>query len=107
MSKNRKKKTVNIKRLNQNRLRLSVFRSNTQIYAQIIDDQKGITVASANSLKISSKSGKDAAEKVGIELAEKAKQKKVKEIYLEKNNYKYTGRLQVLCEAARKNGLIF
>jgi len=80
------------------RLRLSVFRSNKYIYAQVIDDEKGHTIAAA--------SGKD-AQKVGEEIAKLTLGKKVKEIYFDRRKYKYHGKVKKLAEAARKGGLIF
>lgn len=80
------------------RPRLSVFRSNKLIYAQIIDDTKGVTVASAK--------GKD-SNKVGEEIAKKSLTKKVKDVVFDKGEYRYHGRVRVLADAARKGGLNF
>lgn len=80
------------------RQRLAVFRSNKFIYAQVIDDEKGITLAAAY--------GKD-AQKVGTEIAEKALKNKVKKISFDKRNYKYHGKVKALADAARKAGLEF
>ncbi|MBI5138967.1 MAG: 50S ribosomal protein L18 [Candidatus Vogelbacteria bacterium] len=90
--------------------RLVVFRSNKFIYAQLIDDDKGVTIAEANSMKASK--GKTAgnvlaATKIGIELAEKAKAKKVSKVVFDRGGYIYTGRVKALAEAARKGGLEF
>lgn len=86
-----------IRRLSS-RPRLSVFRSNKLIYAQIIDDTKGITLAAAK--------GSDSA-KVGEEIAKKSLVKKVKDVVFDKGEYKYHGRIKNLAESARKAGLNF
>ena len=92
------------------RPRLSVFRSNKSIYAQIIDDQKGITLASANSLKlkdIAKKTKIEIASQVGQELGEIAKTKKISTVVFDRGQYKYHGRVKALAESARKAGLKF
>jgi large subunit ribosomal protein L18 len=80
------------------RHRLTVFRSNKFIYAQVIDDEKGHTVASAF--------GKNAQE-VGAKVAELALKKKVKKISFDRGNYKYHGKVKALADAAREKGLTF
>lgn len=82
------------------RPRLSVFRSNKFIYAQIIDDTKGITMAWA-------KGPKKDAEGVGEELARRGISKKVKKVVFDKSGYRYHGAVKKLAEAARKGGLDF
>ena len=89
------------------RLRLSVFKSNTNIYAQIIDDQKGQTVLSQSSMKITVGTGVAVAEEVGRSLAEKAVSAGVKSVWFDRGKYKFTGRVKALAEAARKGGLEF
>ncbi len=95
------------------RPRLSVFRSNKHIYAQVIDDQSGNTVASASSLdKAIAGPGKyagntDAAIQVGKLVAERALEKGVKEIAFDRGTYKYHGRVAALATAAREAGLDF
>jgi len=95
------------------RLRLSVFRSSKHIYAQVIDDLKGETVASASSLEKSLRdAGKtganiDAAKAVGKLLAERAVQKGVKEVVFDRGSYLYHGRVKALADAARESGLSF
>lgn len=90
------------------RPRLSVFRSNSQIYAQIIDDVKGVTLASASSLKITDKITKsEKAAKVGTMIAEAAKAAGVEAVVFDRNGYLYHGRVQSLAEAAREAGLKF
>ncbi len=90
--------------------RLSVFRSNKQIYAQVIDDTKGVTIASASSYtgKKSTKGNKcDQATQVGKALAEKASKAGVEAVVFDRNGYLYHGRIKSLAEAARENGLKF
>jgi large subunit ribosomal protein L18 len=95
------------------RLRLSVFRSSKNIYAQVIDDVKGLTVAAASSLekelKGSLKTGADvdAAKAVGTLLAQRAKQAGVVEVVFDRGSYIYHGRVKALAEAAREGGLEF
>jgi len=92
------------------RPRLSVFRSNGQIYAQIIDDVKGVTLASAASLKITAlqKVNKsDQAKAVGKSIAENAVKAGITEVIFDRGGYLYHGRVKALAEAARENGLKF
>ncbi len=89
--------------------RLSVFRSNKQIYAQIIDDEKKSTLVSASSLdkslKLENGGNVEAAKAVGKLLAEKAKKAKITKVVFDRGGYLYHGRVQALAEAARENGL--
>ena len=90
--------------------RLSVFRSNKQIYAQIIDDITGKTLASSGSLKNdeAQKGSKTLqAETVGKLIAEKAKESGVEKVVFDRNGYLYHGRVKSLAESARKEGLKF
>ena len=80
------------------RPRLNVFRSNKSIYAQVIDDEKGITLVSEK--------GKDANE-IGKKIAKKAKKAKVKKVVFDKNGYKYHGRVKAVADGAREGGLEF
>ena len=82
----------------EERPRLSVFKSNTTIYAQVIDDVKGVTLASAK--------GADAS-KVGSEVAKAAQAKKVSAVVFDRGGYIYTGKVRALAEAAREAGLKF
>ena len=84
--------------MNKKRLRLSVFRSHKYIYAQIIDDQQGVTLAAAK--------GKESF-KAGEELAKRAVKKGVKKVWFDRRKYKYHGRVKALAEGARKGGLEF
>ena len=88
--------------------RLSVFRSLTNIYAQLIDDQNGVVLAQASSIKSKDKMTKtQSAQKVGEELAKKASEKKISECVFDRAGYKFHGRVKALAEAARENGLKF
>ena len=90
------------------RPRLTVFRSNSQIYAQVIDDTKGVTLASASSLGIKDKMTKsEKAALVGKAIAEAAKKARVNEVVFDRNGYLYHGRVQSLADAAREAGLQF
>ena len=88
--------------------RLTVFRSNTQIYAQLIDDVHGTTLASASSLGMKEKMTKtEQAAKVGAMVAKNAQEKGIKEVVFDRNGYLYHGRVKQLAEAAREGGLKF
>ena len=93
------------------KLRLSVFRSERHIYAQIIDDLKGITLCSASSLEKNFRLEKggdvSAAEKIGRLVAEKAKALGITSVVFDRGGYKYHGRVKALADAARSNGLNF
>ena len=92
----------------EERPRLCVFRSGRHIYAQIINDVTGHTVASVSSLSMKSEaSGKELAKLVGSEVAKAAMQKKVKDVVFDRNGYIYHGRVQSLAEGAREAGLNF
>ena len=88
--------------------RLSVFRSNKQIYAQVINDLTGITLASASSLKIEDKATKkEIAAKVGEMIAKSAQEAGVTSVVFDRNGYLYHGRVKELADAARSAGLKF
>ncbi len=90
------------------RLRLSVFRSAKHIYAQVIDADKGHTVAEANSKSLALSGNKtDQATTVGKALAEKASQAGVKRVVFDRGAYRYHGRVKALAEGAREGGLEF
>ena len=92
----------------QERPRLSVFRSNKQIYVQIIDDVAGKTLAAASSLETGSADSKiDAAEAVGQAIATKATKSGIKKVVFDRAGYKYHGRLKALADGARSGGLEF
>ena len=102
-----------IRRSRTSRLRLSVFRSNRHMYAQIIDDESGRTLVSASTVETALfgagkyAGNKDAAAKVGQTLAQRAGQKGIKQVVFDRGPYKYHGRIQALAEAAREGGLDF
>lgn len=92
------------------RPRLSVYRSNKQIYAQVIDDLNGVTLAAAASSQIKeadSVSKTEQAALVGKEIAEKAKSAGIETVVFDRNGYLYHGRVKQLAEAAREGGLKF
>ncbi|KQR41181.1 50S ribosomal protein L18 [Deinococcus sp. Leaf326] len=89
------------------RLRLSVFRSSKHIYAQIIDDSKGVTLASASSAAVKTGSKTDTAAAVGKALAEAATAKGVTKVVFDRGAYRYHGRVKALADAAREGGLDF
>ncbi len=95
-------------------LRLSVFRSNTNFYCQIINDHKGITLVSVSSLdkqvkkEIKNNAGNiNAAQLVGLELAKRAKKEGIKKVFFDRGGYLYHGRVKAFADAVRKEGLIF
>lgn len=91
------------------RPRLSIFRSNKNIYAQLIDDVAGVTLASASTLdeNVSDATKVEQAAAVGKAIAEAAKAKNISTVVFDRSGYLYHGRVQALAEAARENGLDF
>lgn len=95
------------------RPRLTVFRSLNHIYAQIVDDERGVTVCEASSRskelrgRVSKGGNIEAAKIVGLALAERAKAKDVTAVSFDRNGYRYHGRLKSLADAAREGGLKF
>ena len=89
------------------RPRLSVFRSNKQIYAQVIDDETAKTLVSASSLGMEAMPKKEQAAKVGEALAQKAIEAGITTVVFDRNGYLYHGRVKELADAARKGGLKF
>ena len=89
--------------------RLNVFRSNKNIYAQLIDDVAGVTLASASTVDkdISGENKTEDAKAVGASIAKKANEKGIKEVVFDRGGYLYHGRVAALAEAARENGLEF
>ena len=100
-----------IKEAATGRARLSVHRSSKHIYAQVIDDLKGATVAAASSLEkdMRAKTGAniDAAKAVGKLVAQRAVEKGVKDVVFDRGGYRYHGRIKALADAAREGGLKF
>ena len=110
----RKQRTRNtLRRSRSGRPRLSVFRSNKHIYAQVIDDGAGTTLAAACSLDkdlrgdLKRGSDAEAAVRVGKLLAERARAAGVKDVVFDRGGYRYHGRVKALAEAAREAGLAF
>jgi len=89
------------------RPRLAIFRSNTAIYAQLINDEKGEVLASSSSLKTKKGKGMETAKQVGLELAKLAKGKKVSTCVFDRGGYLYHGQVKALAEGAREGGLQF
>ena len=93
------------------RPRLNVFRSNANITAQIIDDEKGLTLVSASTrekeLNIKNGGNVEAAKLIGAEIAKRAKKSKIEKVVFDRGGYLYHGRVKALAEAARENGLEF
>ena len=92
------------------RPRLNVFRSEKHIYAQVIDDTKGVTLCAASSVEKDfdgSGSNKEGATKVGKMIAERAKKKGIETVVFDRGGYIYHGRVKELAEAAREGGLTF
>ena len=106
---------VNINRvgIRETRLRLSVHRSGKQIYAQVIDDIKGITIAAASTMdkdlrdKLKTGANVEAATEVGKLVAERAKRAGVEKIVFDRGSYLYHGRVKALADGAREGGLVF
>ena len=94
-----------------NRKRLTVFRSNKHLYAQIIDDTVGKTLASASTkeknMDIDDKDRKSLAEMIGKNIAKRSIEKGIKEVAFDKGKYKYHGLIKILADSARTEGLIF
>ncbi len=94
-----------------NRNRLTVFKSNSHIYAQLIDDKKGVTLASSASIQPSIKSKnlnkKEVAELIGKDIAQKIISQGIKDVAFDRGKYKYHGLIKILADAARSEGLNF
>ena len=89
------------------RPRLSIFRSNKFIYAQVIDDKAKKTLAQASDIKLKTGSKTDRAREVGKMIAEICKNAKVTEVVFDRNGFKYTGRVKLIADTARGGGLKF
>jgi len=104
----RRLKTRQAMKGSQERPRLVVFRSNGAIYAQIIDDTKGFTIAAADSRKIGEKGAKsELSKKTGMAIAQEAQKKGISSVIFDRNGYLYHGRVKALAEGAREGGLKF
>ena len=89
------------------RPRMTVFRSNKQIYVQLIDDQAGHTLLYASSASEDKEKKIEQAKKVGTSIAQKAKKAGIENVVFDRNGYLYHGRIKALAEAAREGGLKF
>ena len=89
------------------RPRLSVFRSNRYIAAQLIDDERGHTLAAVNTKTMKGKTPRERARAAGEAIAEKAQAKKIKKVVFDRGGYKYIGNIHELAEGARSAGLTF
>ena len=102
---------THLRRVANGRPRLSVFRSAKNIYAQVIDDERGVTLAAASSLEgekgKAKGADKDAAAKVGALVAQRAIEKGVKDVVFDRGGFIYHGRIKALADAAREAGLNF
>lgn len=115
MSTNKITRRLRIKRGIRNKIsgtssrpRLSVFRSNKGIYAQLIDDTTGVTLAAASSMKLDdAKANVETAGRVGKEIAQKALDKGISEVVFDRSGYLYHGKVKSLAEGAREAGLKF
>lgn len=87
------------------RPRLSIFKSNTTLYAQLIDDSKSTTIAASSTKGMKGKDGYEVAKKVGAAIAEAAKAKGIKAVVFDRGGFKFTGRVAALAEGAREAGL--
>jgi len=87
--------------------RLTVYRSLKQITAQLIDDEKGVTLLAASTKEAKAKPNVDGAKKLGTLIAKKAKAAKITSIVFDRNAYTYHGRIKALADAAREGGLTF
>jgi large subunit ribosomal protein L18 len=102
-----------LRRAAGDRKRLSVYRSSKHIYAQLIDDEEGVTIAAASSIEKGSREGLktgasvDAAKAVGKLIAQRAVEKGIKNVIFDRGGYLYHGRVKALAEAAREGGLNF
>ncbi len=89
------------------RPRLSVFRSNKFIYAQVINDEQGKTLTQANDLKLKKGTKTERAKEIGKMIAEACKRMKVDQVVFDRNGFKYTGRIKLVADEARASGLKF
>ena len=100
---------IRLRSVANGRPRLSVFRSSKNIYAQVIDDERGVTLAAASTLEGEKQKGsdRDAAARVGALVAQRAIEKGVKDVVFDRGGYIYHGRVKALADAAREAGLNF
>lgn len=91
----------------KDRPRLAVHRTNVHIYAQLIDDHSGVTVATASDKKSVKGTKSERAKQVGTEIAKLAKEKKITKVVFDRSGYQFHGRIKELADSAREAGLIF
>lgn len=100
-----------LRKINKEKLRLSVHRSSKNLYVQIIDDSKGQTLASASTLekdlKLGGKNNVAAAQQIGAVIAQRAKVAGVQDVYFDRGGFLFHGKVKALAEAAREGGLKF
>lgn len=89
------------------RPRLAIYKSTNAIYAQVIDDEKGVTLAAADSRKMSGKTPLEKAMATGKDIAEKAKAKKITEVVFDRGGFEYKGKIEAIATGAREAGLKF
>ena len=110
MNKREQRVRFKVKRVSS-RNRLTIFKSNYHIYAQLIDDKKGVTLASSSTIEKNIKNKnldkKQAAELIGKEIAKKIISKGIKEVAFDRGRYKYHGLVKIFADAARTEGLNF
>jgi len=87
--------------------RLSIFKSNTALYAQLIDDEKGKTLISGNTKKMKGKASVESAKKLGLEIAKQAEAEKIKKVVFDRGGYIYIGKIKAVADGAREGGLKF
>ena len=116
MAQTKSQRRLRARRVIRNRLsgtperpRLTVYRSNANIYAQVVDDLSGRTLAAANSLQdgVEGKNPKEIGRAVGLKLAEAAKAAGIGSVVFDRNGYRYHGRVKALADGAREGGLTF
>jgi len=103
----RKKRNKGKMRGTPTRPRLCVFKSNKNIYAQLIDDGAGVTIVSSSSARIDKETRTESGKKIGADIAKKALKANIKEIVFDRSGYKYHGIIKVLADEVRKGGLKF
>ncbi len=89
------------------RPRLSIYKSNTRVIAQIIDDERGVTLAAVSSSDEKGKTPRERAEMAAVTLAKKAGEKKVSKVVFDRGGFQYVGTLKAFADTARANGLTF
>lgn len=89
------------------RPRLCIFKSTNAVYAQIIDDENGVTIVATDSRKVKGDKPLTRAKEAGIEIAKKANEKKITEVVFDRGGYEYKGKIQAIAEGAREGGLKF